>query len=432
MALLAGGLILLLFVLLRRAVRRRRERDFVPLLVAPVRLLLCASLTLLVLFGGLYVRSGTGDPRRILVALALLIVVMIVIAGGRNRISLALIYCVPVIQCAFLITLISGSPLRATFSRIGHAPTPLRRTDGNLELVRTIAPSVPAGSKIAVYTLALFQPWSRVYEPAALKLASVQVGYGYDIGYLWDTGDYNETLTRLRALGYQFLLLDSFPTVPATATHMPYVQFATELLRRFQTGVANPPGLRMISRFSLGDRQHTLFRIVPAAPIFGAEGLAASLNGAKPFANEEQKGFPVANLNDGTEAPWGSLEGRSDVYAAVVLPAPHIIHHVRIKLFCPGGRQHLRDVRIVTAEGGSATPAKWQFVRARLEGEKAFRQMLTIPPMADMSEVVIEVDPKTMYGARTTWGIACLRSQGDLPNYLQAGTGVYVREIGVD
>lgn len=429
-ALLAGGLTLLLFVLLRRAIRSRRERDFAPLLFAPVRLLLCTSLTLVALFEGLFLGSGTGDPRRIVVALALSIVVMIVIAGGGNRLSLALIYCVPVMQCAFLMTIITDSPLRASFSWIGQAPAPLRTTDGNLELIRTIAPSVPAGSKIAVYTLALFQPWSRVYEPAALKVASVRGGYGYEIGYLWDTGDYNETLTRLREIGYQFLLLDSFPTAPATEP--PYVQFATNLLGRVQAGVANPPGLRMISRFSLGDRQHTLFRIVPPMPIFGAEGLAFSLNGAKPFANGEQKGFPAANLNDGTEAAWGSLEGRSDVYAAVVLPAPHIIHHVRIKLFSPGGRQHLRNVRIVTAEGGSDTPANWQFVRARLAGEKAFSQVLTIPPMADMSEVVIELDPKAMYGARTTWGIACLRSQGDLPNYLQVGTGVYIREIGVD
>jgi hypothetical protein len=120
------------------------------------------------------------------------------------------------------------------------------------------------------------------------------------------------------------------------------------------------------------------------------------------------------------------------VYAAVVLPAPHIIHPARIKLFSPGGRQHLRDVRIVTSEDASATPTKWQFVRARMEGRKAFSRMLTIPPMADMSEVVIEVDPKTMYGARTTWGIAYLRSQGDLPNYVQVGTAVYVREIRVD
>lgn len=430
MALLAGGLAAVTFVLLGRAIRRRRDGDSAPLLVAPVRLLFCASLTLLALFVGLYLSSGTGDPRRILVALALSIVATIVIGGGGNRLSLALIYCVPVIQCAFLLTIITGSPLRASFSRIGQEQTPLRSTDGNLELVRMIAPSVPAGSRIAVYTLALFQPSSRVYEPAALKLASVRGGYGYEIGYRWDTADYTETLSQLRESNYQFLLLDSFPA--ATSTELPYVQFATELLRRVQSGVANPPGLRMISRFSLGDRQHTLYRIMPPAPIFGAEGLAFSLNGAKAFTNEEQKGYPAANLNDGTPAPWGSLEGRSDVYAAVVLPAPHIIHHVRIKLFSPGGYAHLRNVRIVTAEGGSDGPAKWQFVRARLAGEKAFSRVLTIPPMADMSEVVIELDPKTMYGARTTWGIACLRSQGDLPNYLPAGTGVYVREIGVD
>jgi hypothetical protein len=47
--------------------------------------------------------------------------------------------------------------------------------------------------------------------------------------------------------------------------------------------------------------------------------------------------------------------------------------------------------------------------------------------------VVIEIDQKDpQWHSRLIWGFACLRSQGDTPNYLAEGSGVYVRELEVE
>jgi hypothetical protein len=72
----------------------------------------------------------------------------------------------------------------------------------------------------------------------------------------------------------------------------------------------------------------------------------------------------------------------------------------------------------------------WKFVRARLKGSQNFSSMVTVPLLPDDSVVAIEIDPKdAQWGPRSIWGFACLRSQGDLPNYLAVGSGVYVREV---
>jgi hypothetical protein len=53
--------------------------------------------------------------------------------------------------------------------------------------------------------------------------------------------------------------------------------------------------------------------------------------------------------------------------------------------------------------------------------------------LPDNSWVSIELDRSDpLWKARRLWGIACLRSQGDLPNYLSVGTGFYLREIEVE
>jgi hypothetical protein len=96
----------------------------------------------------------------------------------------------------------------------------------------------------------------------------------------------------------------------------------------------------------------------------------------------------------------------------------------------PNGRAHLRNIRIVTADREKPDAPDWQFVRARLQGERDFVDVITIPPLGDNSTIVIEVDEKDpRWKAHLVWGIACLRSKGDVPNYVPDGTGVYFREL---
>jgi hypothetical protein len=303
---------------------------------------------------------------------------------------------------------------------------PQRGPDANVEAARVLARYVTPGSSVAIHTLAPIRFDGTVYEPAGLELACLQGDYGFDVGYLWDINDYDSGIARLRQVGFKYVLLDSFPET-GPRSRIPYFHFTAGLLQRAQAGGSDTPGLRVIARFQIGGRDQTLFRILPLAP-----NQAADVSGSRAIATDQQEGYPVSNLNDGTAAAWGSVEGDNDVYAAVVLPSPTAINEVRLMLFSPAGRPHLRNIRIVTADGEGANGPVWQFVRARLKGSDVFASVITVPPLPDNSIVTIELDHQDPHWrARPIWGFACLRSQGDLPNYLTAGRGVYVRELEI-
>jgi hypothetical protein len=171
-----------------------------------------------------------------------------------------------------------------------------------------------------------------------------------------------------------------------------------------------------------------LFRILPLSETGDTTDYRS-----RGIASDHQAGFSMLNLGDGTEAAWGSTEGQTDVYAGVVLLSPRAIQEVRLRLFTPGGRAHIRDIRIVSADQEGRGESEWHFVRARIKGSKEFTTRLTIPPLSDDSVVTIEVDQRDpRWRSRLIWGFACLRSQGDVPNYLPDGSGVYVRELEVE
>jgi len=393
-------------------------------------LLLYASATLLLLFVAAYSLGGS-DRRRSLVALTLLVLSILAIAATRSRLALAGILCLAAIQFVVIGSALSGAPVWANSNGLG-IPAPHRASDGNVEAARELASHVRKGSYVTVYTLALFSSGNRVYEPNALKLALLQGDYGFDSGYFWDSGTYDGALTRLYQGDFRYLLLDSFSTVDQSASRDPYGQLTVDLLRRERVGGTENPRLRLITQFRIGEREHKLFRILPNDSASDYSNLAAEWNGSRAVASEQQKGFPNSNLNDDTGAAWGSLEGNSDVYAGVVLPSPVAIHTMQLRLMTPQGRAHLREIRIVAADREGNAGTGWQFVRARVKGSKNFSSLLTIPPLPDNTVVEIELDPNDPeWKPHLIWGFACLRSRGDKPNYINVGSGVYVRELMV-
>jgi hypothetical protein len=228
-------------------------------------------------------------------------------------------------------------------------------------------------------------------------------------------------------------MLDMFSDPALAGSHEPYVQFTADLVRRMQAPDPDTPGLRLITRFRLENRDQVLFRIVPEAVQGVTNNLAADWNGSRAIATAEQNGYPASNLNDGTDMAWGSVEGNTDVYAGVILQAPAAVTEIRLTLFTPEGRPHLRDLRIVAADSENSGKPEWRFVRARLKGSTAFSSVVTIPPSPDRTRVTIEIDRSDpQWRPGTTWGFACLRSRGDIPNYLAVGSGVYVRELEIE
>lgn len=420
------GIYLALSTLIR-ARSKKNHVDVHPAIAAPARLLSYACATMVVLFVALY-SAGGSDPRRSLVAFALFATSVSVIAGTRSRLALAVVLCLTGLQFAVIGNTVAGIPRPSALTGLGPFPSPHRVSDGSLDAARALARYVSPGSNVAIYTLGTFQERVRIYDPAALKVACLQEDYGFDVGYLWNVADYDELITRLRQTNFRYLLLDSLTEVGSDVSRMPYIRLVAELQRRMQAGGGDTPGLRVIGRFQLGNRDQILFRVVPSS--YDDSNLAAEFKGSRAIASDQQKDFSIFNLNDGTDAAWGSLEGNTDVYAGIVLPSPEAIQEVRLKLFTPNGRAHLRNIRIASADREGPRGPEWQFLRARLKGAGAFTNVITVPPLPDNSLVTIEIDrTDPQWHARPIWGFACQRSKGDLPNYLSAGTGVYLREL---
>jgi len=423
------GILLIAAAIMRK---EKSRQDTAPLetTTGQAWLLLYAAATMLLLSVATYSMGGS-DRRRSLVALALLVLSISAITAARSRLALAAVVCQIAVQFIVIGSALAGAPVWASANGFG-IPAPHRAPDGNIEAARELAKYVLQGSNVAVYTLTLFSPPDRIYEPNALKLALLQGKYGFDSGYFWDSENYDQTMTRLYQGNFKYLLLDSFSEVSPSASHDPYGRLAVDLLRRVNAAGTENPRLRVIAHFKLAARDQMLFRVMPDKPASGNDSLAGEWNGSRAVATEQQKGFPVSNLNDGTGAAWGSLEGNSDVYAGVVLPSPMAIHTLQLRLMTPEGRAHLRNIRIVAADREDIPEAQWQFVRARVKGAKDFSNLLTIPPLPDNAVVDIELDPKDpQWHSHLIWGFACLRSRGDVPNYINVGSGVYVRELMV-
>jgi len=423
-----------LFLIGSRMVRRVREQDRSASAIvasAPALLLLRASSTMLLIFAVIYSIGGS-DRRRALVAVALFIVSLVTLAAARSRLISTAILVLIGLQVTVIGRAVAGIPFTPAMRKFGRVPVPYRGEDGNYEILRQLAKYVSPGSAVAVYTLALFRADARIYEPAALQLAAFQQGHQLALGYPWDVGSYEGVLARLRQDRYKYLLLDSFSEVNPGGTHEPYVHFAADLLQRMHGSEPDIPGLRVLAQFQVRDRLQTLFGILPQTLTQETGNLAAEGSGSRAIATESQEGYPASNLNDGSDNAWGSLEGRTDVYAGVVLPSAKAIHTIRLRLFTPNGRPHLHNIRVVAADSEGVRGPEWLFVRSKLKGSKEFSSVITIPPSPDNSVVTIELDDKDAHWrSHSIWGIACLRSKGDKPNYLSVGSGVYVRELEI-
>ena len=293
---------------------------------------------------------------------------------------------------------------------------------------------------VAVYTMALFSAPNRLYEPAAMQLGAATRHHSLGIGYLWDEGRYDVVVRRLAEAGYRYVLLDSWDNPGVRQSHMPYVHFDAALLDMLRMPDSPTPGLRLMGTFPLEGRTQRLLEITASAQTLGmpAEKLvaydgnvAAARNGARAIATNHQTGYAVEFLNDDRETPWGTTESTDDSYAGVVLPQRQAVGSVRIVLFSPANRPHLRDLSIVCADSEGAAGPDWHIVRSRIAGQSAFEEKITVPALPDDSSVDVEIDPHDRNGGpHRIWGIACFSSsRGYRRNYLPVGNGVYVREL---
>jgi hypothetical protein len=394
----------------------------------------------------LYWLSSTGDPRRAMVGMTLLVLMLSIVAmrsvGPLAKYVVGLVCVVPLLQTWQLLPACLDLPLsqRTLHACCGQGPgLPLRSQDGNEVMADALTHAVPKGSRVAVYTLALFSTSDRIYEPAGLALCLAARHAAVTVGYSWDEGAYAAVVERLGKDGYEFVLLDTWDSLDVRQSHMPYVHFASALLDSLPRGDEARPGLVRLESFTVLGRTQVLFGITVGAAaqaatpeaMWAGENIAAAWRGARAVTTSDQSAFDAASLNDDSPAAWGSAEGLDDTYAGVLLPEPQAVHFMRLVLFATSGGLHLRDVSVAVSDVEAPAGPQWRLVRARIQEQKAFAEKFTVPPLSDGVAIVIEIDPRDPNaGPHRLWGIACLSgSRGYTRNYLKAGTGVYLREL---
>jgi hypothetical protein len=397
---------------------------------------------------GLYWLSSTGEPRRAMVGMTLVLLALSIAAlspaGPVTKLRVVFVSMVPLLQIWHVLPAFVDLPTSGRASAIccgPSLPAPFSGQDGNVLMADMLARKLPKNSLVAVYTLALSSPPNRVYEPAALQLALATRKTPLAVGYVWDEGSYDVVIGRLAQLGHRYLLVDSWDDQTVRQSNEPHVLFTARLLDAFRHNGNNPPGLRLVDSFTVSGRRQLLFEItvtglVPNDTAENAlswleENIASARHGARAVTTNHQNAFDDYFLNDDSPQAWGSAEGQDDVFAGIVLSKPQMVRTVRIVVFSPGGRAHLRDLSIVATDAENFQAANWRVVRSRIQGQRFFSEKITVPALPDNTAITVEVDSSDPNAGRhRLWGVACLSSsRGYARNYVPVGAGVYIREL---
>lgn len=228
------------------------------------------TLGLLIPICFLYVYTATNEPRRIFIGmsfLSLLLVTWSLQDGYARRIRDGGVTLMVVILFFGGICFATGNmppvaSLRMT--QYYQQALPKRYPDQNEPVMSRLRDlGVPERSIVAVYPVALFQPDQRVYEPSALKLASLTTGSHILIVPFWEIGGYEEGIKMLRKNGVSFVLMDIHNDPGNTPVDQQSVQFATGLLAHIGGPSRESYGLQRVAFFKLNEREQVLYRILP-------------------------------------------------------------------------------------------------------------------------------------------------------------------------
>jgi len=311
---------------------------------------------------------------------------------------------------------------------------PALHPDTNYSVLDTLE-SMNLGTRaIGVFHLAMNDSHARILDVQTLNLIAKQRNVNLQFGYPWQHESVSEGYQLMRKWHFSYILLDTFDDLPV-ALHSKdmYSKLTWDLMCRYKHGSLEEIGLRVDRLFQVEDRILVLIRILPREDplLCNRDNIALFSNGSVAATNNDRMEYPIENLNDGTEEAWGTAEGHGDVYAYIEHRSPFRADEIKIMLFSPGGRAHLRDISIV-ASNSSTDKNGWKILRSRIEGSNSYADKIIVPLGKDKQIVTIQLDPADeKLEDFLAYGLACLReSRGDICNYLgSGGTGIYIREM---
>lgn len=313
---------------------------------------------------------------------------------------------------------------------------PVRGTDPNALVFSRLRALGLNGVSIATFSLeipAFRLPPQRIFDPGVLGVLAKEFAADMTFSYPWNFRTSEEGYKLLRELDYEYVLLDL--SADRVVVDNPYSRLTLDLLSRVRAGLLEPVGLRLEHSFDVKGRSVGILRVLPPGdPLLRPEeNLALAANGGVAGATSSQVGFPASNLNDGTGQAWGSAEGLGDTFAYVSRPSVFRASQLKIMLFSPGRRAHLRDVSVVATNDSPEASASWRVIRSRIRDKGPYAETVAIPDAGDKQVITLELDPTDPHLTRyRTYGIACLSAtKGHRRNFLSAGTGVYIRELQI-
>lgn len=238
-------------------------------ILLPRSLLIFGVITFSLLFPMLvlYGITGTNDLRRVFIGMTFLMLFLSIFSLQEGGFRIVRDICVTTLLSLQLIGFLWTSrgipPPFPKFHWISSGVSfPKNAIDQNVVLIKKLlALGVHRNSAVAVYTEALFYAQDRIYEPAALTLASTTMDANLHIVYFWDIGGYSPVIRRLQADGVRYLLIDRYQDPGQEGSYQPSWQFASSLLEKIASNKTDPPNLRRISSFMLAGREQILFRI---------------------------------------------------------------------------------------------------------------------------------------------------------------------------
>lgn len=428
------GLVILGILAMRQ--KKNMFCNYVPVFVAILSMIIVP----LVLIS----MSPSADYRRAFVGFAVLILATSILAVHpklilpRLRLLLLIILTLTLVLVVFANTFeVFPEGSFNTEPYFKNTPRPFTGGDPSARFFQEIN-ALPLGKAyISVFSLAVYTPWDRPFDPHALNVLARKYQSNLSFGYPWNFVSLKDGYESLNKYGYSYVVVDvtTEASVSSKAKEEPYSRLTSDIIEKWKQSTLEKVGLSYVTEFYVSNKTILLLMMQqsgePKLSFKDNIGLAA--NGGIAGATSNQLGFPALNLNDGSDASWGSTETNNDTIFYITGERAISARIFKIVLFSPPNGGHVRDLSVVATNDTIDGNEKWHIIKSRIGSNGDFTEKITIPNELDKTVIKIELDTTDAnWQAYKTFGLACFsKSKSYNRNYVYNGNGIYIIEFQI-
>ena len=329
------------------------------------------------------------------------------------------------------------SYLQSTNDDVLYRGSPLLGGDPSAKLFQEIN-ELPLGRvNIAAFTLAVNSAPDRPFDPQTLNVLAKKYNSTLHFGYPWQFIDLEDGYESLSTSGYEYVLVDitTDSSISSKSSVQPYSRLTSDIIAKWNHSTLETVGLSYVTDFHISNKTILLLMVQQPgeSKLSFKDNIGLTANGGVPGATSDQIGFPSNNLNDGTDAPWGSIETINDTFFYITRNSPYRAKSFRVELFSTPEGAHIRDLSVVATNDSINGNENWKILRSRINSSDSFTEKITSPNWPDRSVIKIEMDitdPNWDY--YKTYGLSCFSQNNSYNrNYVSVGNGIYLRELQI-